>query len=220
MSSETFERGVRTLLGEKAVNVEKDKVEGTFHTSQTVWGLIFETETEVATLPEKRIQKGATLVACPGFDFGAKTLTLKELQQFRGIMTGWSSVAPGLEGELKAADKFLRGQDGAAPIRPVLRGDGSPDWETEWAWQDVWELFETCRWLSARTDQWDLLFSTGFRNMLPAAERLALNQESGTGSRGRHRTPQRRLRAQWMTCDRGSRGSSPTSGCRSRTRRW
>eukprot|EP00435_Cladocopium_sp_Y103_P074999 s366_g53.t1 len=148
-------------------------------TTQIVWGIILETHSERAVLPKRRIQKGAVLLAGPAFDYGHKNITLKEMQQFRGILTGWAAIVPGLCNELKAADKFLRGTDGSAAVTVNLKGDGSAEWETETAWQDVWELFEVCRWLSARTSQWELLFSTTLREMLPPLERLSLPQESG-----------------------------------------
>ena len=58
-----------------------------------------------------------------------------------------------------------------------LKGDGSEVWETEMAWNDLRELFEVCRWRSARTAQWDLLFSTTLSEMLPPMERLSLPGE-------------------------------------------
>lgn len=176
VSAEVFEKGIRMLLGDKAVNEEKDRIEGAFKTTQTIWGVIMDTESETAALPERRIQKGALLLAEPGFDFGDQTATLKQLQQYRGIVTGWASVVHGLENELKAADKFLAGTDGHKPIQPKLRGEGSPQWETQVAWTDLWELFETCRWLSARTDRWES-FTTGLKTMLPVMERLSLPGE-------------------------------------------
>jgi hypothetical protein len=65
VSAEVFEDGVRKMLGAQAVNQEKDEVEGAFRTAQTVWGILMETDTEKATLPERRIQKGAVLLAGP-----------------------------------------------------------------------------------------------------------------------------------------------------------
>ena len=159
VSSEVFEDGVRNK------------------TSQTVWGVIMETDTERAALPERRIQKGAVLLTEEGFDHGSTSLNLKKFQQFRGIMTGWSAILSGLVNELKAADKFLGGLDGSAPIKVNLKGDGSRRWEEQNAWQDLWDLFEVCRWLSARTDQWDLLFSTTLKEMLPPLERMNLPGE-------------------------------------------
>ena len=173
VSAEVYEDGVRTMLGSAAVNKEKDKVEGEFRTTQTVWGVIMDTQSEKAFLPEKRIQKGAALVAANDFDYGEKTVTLKQMQQFRGIMTGWSSVIQGLKNELKAADRFLGGKDGRVVVAPKLQQDGSASWEAEVAWQELWELFEVCRWLSGRSD----VFGTSLREMLAPMERLSLPGE-------------------------------------------
>lgn len=112
-----------------------------------------------------------------GFDHGAKSLTLKQLQQFRGIMTGWAAIIGGLANELKAADKFLAGRDGSARIKPNYKGDGSRAWEEKTAWEDLWELFEVCRWLGARSERWDDIFTTSMRSMLAPMDRLVLPGE-------------------------------------------
>jgi len=161
------------MLGASAVNKEKGKIEGEFRTTQTVWGIIMDTQAEKAYLPERRIQKGAALVAGNEFDYGEMKVTLKQMQQFRGIMTGWSSVVQGLKNELKAADRFLGGKDGRMVVAPKLREDGTVAWETQEAWQQLWELFEVCRWLSGRSD----LFGTSLREMLAPMERLSLPGE-------------------------------------------
>ena len=177
MSAGVFEDGVRKMLGSQAVNAEKDEIEGSYRTAQTVWGVVMETDTERAFLPERRIQKGASLVAGASFDYGAKTITLNKLQQFRRVMTGWASGLSGLGNELTACDRFLGGKDGQARVRPKLRGTGPAEDEEQQAWEDLWELFEVVRWLSARSDMWEEVFSTGLRDMLPAIERIALPGE-------------------------------------------
>ena len=60
VAAEVYEKGVKTMLGEHAVDTDKDSVEGLFRTFQTVWGLDVETETEAVHLPERRIMKGRT----------------------------------------------------------------------------------------------------------------------------------------------------------------
>ena len=177
VSAEVFEEGVRRLLGEAAINAEKDRIEGDFRTAQTVWGVVMDSEEERAYLPERRIQKGAQLLAEKEFDYGSKEATVKQLQRFRGIMTGWASVVRGLQNELRAADKFLGGHEGSAKATPTMRGDGSRQWEEEHAWQDLWELFEACRWLSARSEMWSKIFSAGLRELLPPMERITLPGE-------------------------------------------
>lgn len=100
------------MLGEAAVNEEKDAIEGTFKQEQVIWGLVMNTATNTVALPERRILKGAHLLTEPEFEAGCYALKLRQLQQFRGIMTGWAVVVRGLRNELKAADLFLTSGDG------------------------------------------------------------------------------------------------------------
>ena len=182
ISSETYEWGVMKLLGEKAINKAKDLEEGVFGPQQTIWGVCMDADKETASLPEARILKGAYLLAGTGFNYGEKTLTLKDLQRFRGVATGWSAIISGLKNELKAADVFLGGIDGGAAIRPKLRGLGRPEVEEDQAWQDLWELFEDCRWLCARSETWSEKFGGDLRELLPPLERLALPGGTGEGA--------------------------------------
>lgn len=61
---------------------------------------------------------------------------------------------------------------------------GSPESssrEKENAWSDLWELFETCRWLCARSETWEARFGTNFKELLRVRERLGLpNEWQGT----------------------------------------
>ena len=91
-------------------------------------------------------------------------------------MTGSASIIHGLANELEAADKFLAGKDGGAPIKLNYKGDGSRAWEKT-AWEDLWELFEVCRWLSARSECWEDIFTTSMRGMLAPMDRLVLPGE-------------------------------------------
>ena len=82
VASEVYELGVKTLLGEAAVNREKDLIEGPFRTFQTVWGLDMDTATEEIHLPERRILKGAHLLNDGAFEYGCKDLTVRTVQRF------------------------------------------------------------------------------------------------------------------------------------------
>ena len=182
VSSEVYEWGVVKLLGEKAVNKVKDAEEGQFEDMQTVWGVCIDARRERVALPEARILKGAYLLAGADFNYGAKTLTLKDLQRFRGIATGWAAIVSGLQNELKSADVFLGGMDGGAQITPKLRGLGQPHREEQQAWEDLWELFEDCRWLCARSETWAEKFGGDLKELLPPRERLALPGGVGEGA--------------------------------------
>eukprot|EP00435_Cladocopium_sp_Y103_P032360 s4058_g8.t1 len=170
ISSEVYEWGVKKLLGEKAVNAEKDREEGQFCASQLIWGIYINAD-EKMSLPEARVSKGAYLLNNEQFNYGEKKLTLKDLQRFRGIATGWSAVVKGLKNELKAADRFLGGVDGGAIVTPA-RTNSEED--VERAWDDLWNLFEDCRWLCARSETWSEKFGGDIRELLPAMERLSL----------------------------------------------
>eukprot|EP00438_Fugacium_kawagutii_P014165 Skav213278 [mRNA] locus=scaffold2944:132640:149231:+ [translate_table: standard] len=173
-SADCYEKGVRMLLGEGAVNVEKDEIEGAFKEEQVIWGLTMNSRTERVSLPERRILRGAHLLSDPAFDAGSKTLTLRALQQFRGIMTGWAVVVRGLKNELKAADLFLTKGDGALPVLPRHQGYACEKRATDRAWEDLWDLFEVCRWLSARSDTWETKFCATLAELLEPRERLGL----------------------------------------------
>ena len=172
ISSEVYEGIVVKLLGAKAVNAAKDAEEGFFAPSQIVWGVKIDADTERMSLPEARITKGAYLLNASDFNYGQKTLTLKDLQRFRGIATGWTTIVPGLKNELKAADVFLGGVEGGAPIQPGKQVRQKA--EIERAWEDLWALFEDCRWLCTRSETWSEKFGGDIREVLPPLERLSL----------------------------------------------
>ena len=85
-------------------------------------------------------------------------------------------VVKGLKNELNAADVFLTSGDGALPVRPRARGYRDEKKAAEDAWQDLWELFEVCRWLCARSETWGRSFGATLEELLEARERLALPQ--------------------------------------------
>ena len=157
---------------------------GATSNQQTVWGLIIDADTERMSLPEARILKGAYLLAQPCFNYGDKNLPLKELQRFRGIANGWSTVVTGLKNELRSADVFLGGVDGGAAVQPKLtqpEGSEARVDEEERSWEALWELFEDCRWLCARSETWATKFGGDIRELLPPLDRLALPGQQGEG---------------------------------------
>ena len=180
-SASCYEKGVRLMLGEAAVNEEKDAIEGTFKQEQVIWGLVMNTATNTVALPERRILKGAHLLTEPEFEAGCYALKLRQLQQFRGIMTGWAVVVRGLKNELKAADLFLTNGDGAMPVKPRKLGYRDEEKAEEQAWEDLWALFEACKWLAARSETWEMKFGAKLEELLPPIERL-----SRPGSLGRN----------------------------------
>lgn len=174
VSANCYEAGVKLMLGNEAVNEEKDALEGQFKEEQTIWGLTMNARTNQALLPERRILKGAHLLSEPAFDAENQSLCLRQLQQFRGIATGWAVVVKGLKNELKAADVFLTNGDGALPVKPRDRGYRNEEKAKKDAWNDLWDLFEVCRWLCARSETWGRSFCSTLEELLDPRERLAL----------------------------------------------
>ena len=72
---------------------------------------------------------------------GAKDITVRDIQRFRGIATGWTVVVKGLKkNELKAADRFLGLEaDGGAKARPKSCFQAEDE---DQAWRDLRELCE------------------------------------------------------------------------------
>ena len=173
VSASCYEKGVKLMLGDAAVNEEKDVIEGTFKDEQVIWGLVMNTSTNTVALPERRILKGAHLLTEPEFEAGCYSLRLRQLQQFRGIMTGWAVVVKGLRNELKAADIFLTNGDGAMPVKPRRLGYRDEDQAAAQAWEDLWSLFEACKWLAARSETWEMKFGAKLEELLPPMERLS-----------------------------------------------
>lgn len=184
MSAENYEEGVRLMLGEAAVNADKDKEEGMFRTQQTIWGLIMDTETEEVHLPERRVLKGAHLLAEEVFDAGRRDVTLRQLQILRGIATGWAVVVQGLKNELKAVDVFLGSTEPNGPVTPKVAAAATRE-ETEekeqQAWEDLWDLFEALRWLCSRSETWGTKFGGRLCDLLAPRERLACPAQGGGG---------------------------------------
>ena len=177
VAAAVYEKGVRIMLGDHAVNADKDSVEGPFRTFQTVWGLEMETGAELAHLPERRIMKGSVLLSDPCFDYGRKEISVRTTQRFRGIATGWAVIAPGLRNEPKAADRFI-GPNLDGSSKAALKAlNPRCDEEVDEAWRDLWDLFEAVRWLCARPATWSSKFGAGLRELLPVRERLALPGE-------------------------------------------
>ena len=173
-SASCYDEGVRLLLGKDAVNEEKNLLEGAYKEEQTIWGLNINTKEDRASLPSRRIEKGAHLLAHPAFDFDSKVLTLRQLQQFRGIATGWAVVVRGLKNELKAADVFLTCGDGSMPVTPRVLNYTDEKPTGDRAWDDLWALFEVCRWLCARPEMWEAQFGATLDELLEPRERLCL----------------------------------------------
>ena len=140
VSAACYETGVRQMLGKEAVNQEKDAIEGQFKEEQVIWGLTMNAASEKAFLPERRILRGSYLLGDSAFDAGEKCVTVRQVQQFRGITTGWAIVVRGLANELKAATFFSPTMKGVFQL-------GLENWATRtnaWRWRMPGKTFGAC----------------------------------------------------------------------------
>jgi len=130
--------------------------------------LDIDTDSETVRIPERRILKGAHLLALPCYDFGNTCLTLLDVQRARGTAQAWTPVVPSLRLELKALDLFLGtpGTGGRAVCKTGI--------DAQEARSDLWEAFEYLRLLCARPEAWEARFQAGLTDLLTPRERLAL----------------------------------------------
>ena len=63
-------------------------------TSQTAWGLTFDTVAETVRLPENRTVKGAHHLAGPVYEPGNRRLGLLDVQRLHGTCQSWVPVLP------------------------------------------------------------------------------------------------------------------------------
>lgn len=111
-----------------------------------------------------------------GFNYGSKNLTLKELQRFGDVATGWSVVILDLKNELKTIDIFIVGIDGGIAIDSNLKNEFRTDEankEEEQTWHDLWSFFEHCWWLYARLETWNMKFGGYIWELLLSLDRLS-----------------------------------------------
>ena len=80
----------------------------------------------------------------------------------------------GLKNELKAADVFLTCGDGSMPVTPRVLNYTDEKPTGDRAWDDLWALFEVCRWLCARPEMWEAQFGATLDELLEPRERLCL----------------------------------------------
>ena len=66
-------------------------------------------------------------------------------------------------------------------VSPKSHGEGR-EFDAEQAWHDLWELFESCRWLCARPETWPAKFGGELKEFPPLQERLALPGEWEEGT--------------------------------------
>eukprot|EP00913_Durusdinium_trenchii_P012815 g12033.t1 len=169
LSVRTAEACVQATLGKKALNQEKDEVEGSLEHRKLIWGLIYDTQACTRALPPVKLEKAAFLLHLPEFDFGSKRVPLKLVQELRGNQQFWLAVMPSLSPLLGATNDLLGPPDEQGFARP--RGSGA---EQERVWRRFWEAIEVQRLLVDNRAEWATRFTHPMTEALSIRELLAL----------------------------------------------
>ena len=61
---------ITKIFGKRALNQDKDLVEGLLETEKLTWGLLYDTTTMTRRLPEPKLEKAAFLLGLVAFDWG------------------------------------------------------------------------------------------------------------------------------------------------------
>ena len=101
------EEGIQTALGEGALNLKKDREEGAFEVTRTIWGLQYDTRELAVGLPLPKLEKAYLLLYDGSFDSGARRHRRKMIEQLRGNQQYWVTVKPALHVLLPATDALL-----------------------------------------------------------------------------------------------------------------
>ena len=121
------------------------------------------------SLPGPKLEKAHFLLSLPEFDYGAKPLPMRLIQELRSNQQFWLCVMPELAPYLGATDALLARTDAKGRACPK----GSPSQQRR-SWQDFWEAVELQRVLVTARSQWATRFTNSLTGALTTAERLAL----------------------------------------------
>ncbi|CAE7617473.1 kptA [Symbiodinium sp. CCMP2592] len=166
VSVEVAEQMTRAALGPRAINPEKDAVEGALETRKLIWGLTYDTGRGTVSLPIVKIEKAYHLLHLPQFDHGNRVVPLRLVQELRGNQQFWLAVFPSLAPYLGATNDLLGPPDDAGNARPK-----GPD--TEATWQRFWEAIELQRVLVDSQGTWEARFSHSLLGALTLPEYLS-----------------------------------------------
>ncbi|CAE7689640.1 unnamed protein product [Symbiodinium sp. CCMP2592] len=118
VSVEVAEQMTRAALGPRAINPEKDAVEGALETRKLIWGLTYDTGRGTVSLPIVKIEKAYHLLHLPQFDHGNRVVPLRLVQELRGNQQFWLAVFPSLAPYLGATNDLLGPPDDAGNACP------------------------------------------------------------------------------------------------------
>ena len=144
MAGRLADKLCRWLLGDAAINPEKNAEEGGWDLHKICWGLLYKTDQATVTLPEAKLLKAYHLLHDSAFDPGVRTLPLKLAMQLRGNAEYWGLVCPSFAPELAVMNKILSALVGVHEHTAATKPE-----DTWFEWKETIEL---SRILVSRTD--------------------------------------------------------------------
>ena len=170
---------MQLVWGPEGVNVEKMAEEGEPSTTQLLWGLHMNFDTQEVRLPEPKRIKAKYLLGETALQRGCREVPLRLLQELIGCAQYWTVACPALTPHLPTLYHLLKGN---------LQGKGSsggkntnstfvqveavnPDEENR-RWDDFWDALDFIRLQLEAPLQCS--FVSVFEKLLPIRERLAL----------------------------------------------
>eukprot|EP00435_Cladocopium_sp_Y103_P035201 s1779_g9.t1 len=169
MSVQTMETCTRKALGDGAINVAKDEIEGSLETRKLIWGLLYDTEKNTRALPPQKLEKASYLLHLPEFDHGNTKVPLKLVQELRGNQQFWVSVLPSLKPLLSASNALLGPPTSEGLAQP--RGDAE---QRRRIWVRFWEAIELQRLLVDNRAECGVRFTHPMTEALTVRELLAM----------------------------------------------
>ena len=159
---------IEQIWGEAALNLSKQKVEGTPAPEQIVWGLIMNMDSMTVRLPEPKALKMRYLLALPELQFGSRQIRLKTMRELRGLAQYAAITVPPLKTELSVIDQFLSPlcSDGGFAKPKCAAEDSARTWE---ALDEVLEVMRV--WFEV---PYEGNFEASFEGVLTTRELLAL----------------------------------------------
>ena len=170
---------MQLVWGPEGVNVEKMAEEGEPSTTQLLWGLHMNFDTQEVRLPEPKRIKAKYLLGETALQRGCREVPLRLLQELIGCAQYWTVACPALTPHLPTLYHLLKGNlqgnkgsGGKNANSTLVQVEASDLEEENRRWEDFWDALDFIRLQLEAPLQCS--FVSVFEKLLPIRERLAL----------------------------------------------
>ena len=170
---------MQLVWGPEGVNVEKMAEEGEPSTTQLLWGLHMNFDTQEVRLPEPKRIKAKYLLGETALQRGCREVPLRLLQELIGCAQYWTVACPALAPHLPTLYHLLKGNlqgnkgSGSKNANNTLvQVEAGSHAEEDRRWEDFWDALDFIRLQLEAPLQCS--FVSVFEKLLPIRERLAL----------------------------------------------